>query len=124
MKQAIEEGFILDVLRNYVTYKSYYEITKTVAENPLFDTTRAQRRLRAFVEGHDATIKVKAQIMVDHFIEQLVKPKKLRGRARAMVVTSGIVNAIRYHTAISAYLAASAWFRALIAFSGKKTLMG
>ncbi len=125
MKQAIEEGFILDVLRNYVTYKSYYEITKTVAENPLFDNVRAQRRLRAFVEGHEATIKVKAQIMMDHFIEQVVLPKKLRGRARAMVVTSGIVHAIRYYQAINAYLAEqNAPFRPLIAFSGKKTVDG
>ncbi|WNV05946.1 DEAD/DEAH box helicase family protein [Candidatus Methylospira mobilis] len=66
MKQAIEEGFILDVLANYTTYKSYYEIQKSIADNPLFDSAKAQKKLRAYVERHQQTIAVKAEIMLEH----------------------------------------------------------
>ena len=68
MKQAIEEGFILDVLANYTTYKSYYEIEKSIQDNPLFDTKKAQKKLRAYVERHKQTIGTKAEIIVEHFI--------------------------------------------------------
>jgi type I restriction enzyme R subunit len=92
MKQAIEEGFILDVLANYTTYRSYYEIQKSISDNPLFETTKAQRKLRDKVEGDYRTIETKAEVMVSHFIEQVWKPKKLKGHAKAMVVTSPLID--------------------------------
>jgi type I restriction enzyme R subunit len=123
MKQAIEEGFILDVLANYTTYRSYYEIQKSIQDNPLFDTAKAQKKLRAFVEGHKETIATKADIMVSHFIEQVWKPKKLKGQAKAMVVTRNIESAIRYFFAIREILRReNAPFKAIVAFSGKKSV--
>jgi type I restriction enzyme, R subunit len=125
MKQAIEEGFILNVLANYTTYKSYYEIQKSIADNPLFDTHKAQKKLRAHVERHPRTINIKAEIMLDHFIEQVVTPKKLRGKAKGMIVTQNIEAAIRYHQAVSRRLADRGHpFKALIAFSGEKLVDG
>ena len=100
MKQAIEEGFILDILANYTTYKSYYEIEKSILENPRFDSVKAQKKLRAYVEGHKETIAVKADIMVGHFLEQVVGAKKLKGKAKGMVVTRNIETAIRYFFAV------------------------
>jgi len=104
MKQAIEEGFILDVLANYTTYKSYYEIQKSIQDNPLFDTAKAQKKLRAYVE----TIATKADIMLNHFIEQVWQPKKLKGKAKAMIVGRDIKTAILYFFAIRD---ARHWFR-------------
>jgi len=125
MKQAIEEGFILDVLANYTTYRSYYEIQKSVQDNPLFDTTKAQKKLRAFVEAHQETIATKADIMVSHFLEQVWTPKKLKGQAKAMVVTRSIETAIRYFVTIRKILKReNASFKAIVAFSGTKTVDG
>ncbi|MDH0120665.1 type I restriction endonuclease [Stutzerimonas stutzeri] len=125
MKQAIEEKFILDVLEKYTTYKSYYEVQKSVEENPLFDTAKAQKKLKAFVEASPRTIEVKARIMVDHFISSVWQAKKLKGKAKAMVVTRNIECAIRYFFAIrTALQEANAPFKALVAFSGEKTVDG
>lgn len=125
MKQAIEEKFILDVLEKYTTYKSYYEVHKSVEENPLFNTVKAQKKLKAFVEASPKTIEVKAKIMVDHFISNVWQAKKLRGKAKAMVVTRNIECAIRYFFAIRAALQeVNAPFKALVAFSGEKTVDG
>jgi type I restriction enzyme, R subunit len=125
MKQAIEEGFILNVLANYTTYKSYYEIQKSVEENPLFDTKKAQQKLRAYVERSQHTINTKAEIMLDHFIPQVVNTKKLRGKAKGMIVTQNIEAAIRYYKAVTKLLDAQGNpFKALIAFSGEKTVDG
>ena len=125
MKQAIEEGFILDVLSNYTTYKSYYEIEKSIEDNPLFDTKKAQKRLRSFVEKNPSTIATKAEIMLDHFINNVVKTKKLKGKAKGMVVTSNIETAIVYHQAIVKKLEELPNpFKAIIAFSGKKEIKG
>lgn len=125
MKQAIEEGFILDVLANYTTYKSYYEIEKSIEDNPLFDTVKAQKRLRAYVEKHKQTIAIKAEIMLDHFINNVVNKKKLKGKAKAMVVTQSIESAIRYYHAIKDLLKQRGNpFRIAIAFSGSKTVDG
>ena len=125
MKQAIEEGFILDVLANYTTYKSYYEIQKSIQDNPLFDTTKAQKKLRAFVEGHQETIAIKADIMLSHFLAQVWGQKKLKGKAKALVVTRNIETAIRYFFAIRDGLkTANVPFQALVAFSGKKIVDG
>jgi len=72
MKQAIQEGFILDVLGHYTPVASYYRLAKTVADDPQFDTKKAQKKLRRFVEGHDHAIRLKAEIIVDHFHEQVL----------------------------------------------------
>lgn len=125
MKQAIEEGFILDVLANYTTYQSYYEIEKSIADNPLFESVRAQKKLRAYVEGHKATIAVKAEIMVDHFLQQVVAAKKLKGQAKGIIVTRSIISAIRYFQAVRSELERlNAPFKAIVAFSGKKMVDG
>jgi type I restriction enzyme R subunit len=125
MKQAIEEKFILDVLEKYTTYKSYYEVQKSVEGNPLFDTAKAHKKLKAFVEASPKTIEVKARIMVDHFMSSVWQAKKLKGKAKAMVVTRNIECAIRYFFAIrTALREANAPFKALVAFSGEKTVDG
>ena len=125
MKQAIEEGFILDVLSNYTTYKSYYQIRKSVEDNPRFDSAKAQKRLKAYVEKNPTTIHAKAEIMLDHFMNHVVMPKKLRGKARGMIVTQSIESAIRYYQAINQLLDQRGNpFKAIIAFSGEKTLDG
>ena len=125
MKQAIEEGFILDVLANYTTYKSYYEVQKSVEDNPEFDTALAQKKLKAYVEGHQETIDTKAALMVDHFLKNVIAKKKLRGEARGMIVTRNIECAIRYYHAVQKELRAKdANFQGIVAFSGKKTVDG
>ena len=125
MKQAIEEGFILDVLANYTTYRSYYEIQKSIEDNPLFDTAKAQKKLRAYVERHPQTIAAKAEIMLDHFIPQVINTKRLKGKAKGMVITQNIEAAIRYYQAISRVLASrGAPIKVLIAFSGTKEVDG
>ena len=87
MKQAIQEGFILDVLRNYTPVKSYYRLAKTVEGDPEFDVKKARKKLRLYVESHSKAIRDKAEIMVDHFLEQVIGQNKIGGQARAMVVT-------------------------------------
>lgn len=125
MKQAIEEGFILNVLANYTTYKSYYEIQKSIADNPLFDTNKAQKKLRAAVERSQETIDTKAEIMLDHFIDHVVIPKKLRGKAKGMIITQNIESAIRYYNAVSRLLADRGNpFKVLIAFSDEGKVDG
>jgi type I restriction enzyme, R subunit len=125
MKQAIEEGFILDVLANYTTYKSYYEIQKSIEDNPLFDTLKAQKKLRAFVERNPRTIETKAEIMLDHFLTNLVNKKRLKGKAKAIVAAQSIESAIRYYFALNELLKKRGnHFRIAIAFSGKKKLDG
>ncbi|CAG5013070.1 hypothetical protein DYBT9275_05331 [Dyadobacter sp. CECT 9275] len=125
MKQAIEEGFILDVLANYTTYRSYYEIEKSIEDNPLFDTAKAQKKLKGFVEQHRQTIGTKAEIMLDHFISKVVNTKKLKGKAKAMVVTQSIESAVRYYFALKQLLKDKGDpFSIAIAFSGKKEVDG
>lgn len=125
MKQAIEEGFILDVLANYTTYKSYYELEKSIEDNPLFDTSKAQKKLKAYVEKHKQTIGTKAEIMLDHFTSAVVNQKKLNGKAKAMVVTQSIESAIRYYQALNQLLNKRGNpFKIVIAFSGEKEIEG
>ncbi len=125
MKQAIEEGFILDVLKHYTPVNSYYRLIKTVESDPEFDTKRAKKKLRRYVESHDHAIRLKAEIMVDHFHEQVLALNKIGGQARAMVVTSGIERAIQYHHAISEYLAErKSPYKAIVAFSGEHDYAG
>lgn len=125
MKQAIEEGFILDVLANYTTLKSYYEISKSIEDNPLFDSTKAQKKLRAYVEQDQQTINTKAEIILDHFIPNIVNKKRLKGKGKAMVVTQSIVSAIKYYKALKRILADKGNpFKIAIAFSGTKKVDG
>jgi len=119
MKQAIQEGFILDVLKSYTPVSSYYKLVKTVDSDPEFDTKRANKKLRHYVESNSHAIRLKAEIMVDHFHEQVMDLKKIGGQARAMVVCSGIERAIQYYYAISAYLQKrKSPYKAIVAFSG------
>ena len=125
MKQAIQEGFILDVLAHYTPVASYYRLAKTVEDDPEFDVKKAQKKLRRFVEGHDHAIRLKAEIMVDHFHEQVIARNKIGGAARAMVVTNGIERAIQYFHAIRDYLRErKSQFRAVVAFSGEPEFGG
>ncbi len=120
MKQAIEEGFILDVLKSYTPVDSYYKLVKKIEGDPEFDTKKAQKKLRRYVESHDHAIRLKAEIMVDHFHEQVLAAGKIGGQARAMVVTSGIERAIQYFHAFKAYLAERKNpHQAIVAFSGE-----
>ena len=125
MKQAIQEGFILDVLAHYMPVNSYYRLAKTVEEDPEFDVRKAQKKLRRFVEGSDHAIRLKAEIMVDHFHDQVLAQNKIGGAARAMVVTNGIARAVQYYHAIRDYLAErKSRYRALVAFSGEHEFGG
>lgn len=125
MKQAIEEGFILDVLANYTTYKSYYEIEKSIEDDPEFDTIKAQKKLRIAVERDPRTIATKAEVMVEHFISKVFNTKKLKGKAKGMVVTQSIESAIRYYQAIQSILKDKGQpFKIAIAFSGTKKVDG
>ena len=125
MKQAIEEGFILDVLANYTTYKSYYEIQKSIKDNPLFDSVKAQKKLKRFVEHKGQPISIKAEIMLDHFISKIVNTKKLKSKAKAIVATQDIKSAIRYFFALNKLLEAKGNpFRIAVAFSGAKKVKG
>lgn len=120
MKQAIQEGFILDVLRSYTPVESYYKLVKKIEGDPEFDTKRAQKKLRKYVESHDHAIRLKAEIMVDHFHEQVLALNKIGGKARAMVVCNGIERAIQYFHAFQAYLAErKSPYKAIVAFSGE-----
>ncbi|MDO8670059.1 MAG: DEAD/DEAH box helicase family protein, partial [Dehalococcoidia bacterium] len=125
MKQAIQERFILDVLQNYTPVESYYRLTKSVEDDPLFDTKRAQKKLRRYVESHEHAIRAKAEVMIDHFHEQVLGRQKVGGKARAMVVTSGIARAIQYYYAFEEYLKErKSPYRAIVAFSGEHEFGG
>ena len=123
MKQAIEEGFIMDVLTNYTPIRRYFNLVKSIDDNPQFDSKRAQRKLRQYVENHEYAIAQKAAIIVDHFNDSVFAPKKMGGQARAMVVVDGVDRAIRYYNAIRELQHQRELpFRALIAFSGSRKL--
>ena len=125
MKQAIQEGFILDVLAHYMPVQSYYKLAKTVEEDPEFDVRKAQKKLRRFVEGSGHAIRLKAEIMVDHFHDQVLAQNKIGGEARAMVVTNGVERAIQYYHAIRDYLRErKSRYRAFVAFSGEHEFGG
>jgi len=120
MKQAIQEGFILDVLKNYTPVASFYRLMKTVESDPLFDTKKAQKKLRKYVESNTHAIREKAEIMVDHFHAQVMGHRKIGGEARGMVITSGIMRAIEYFHAINGYLIERKLpYKTIVAFSGE-----
>lgn len=125
MKQAIQEGFILDVLKHYTPVKSYYRLAKTVPGDPEFDVKKARRKLKAYVEGHKKAIRDKAEIIIDHFHEQVIGQRKIDGQARAMVVTGSIDRAIKYFHAFNDYLAKiKSPYKAIVAFSGEPEFEG
>lgn len=119
MKQAIDEGFILDVLRHYTPVSSWYRLAKTAENDPDVDVSRTLQVLRSYVEGHDHAVATKAGIIVDHFLDQIIARRKVGGEARAMVATDGIGRAIDYWRSISAALAKrGSPYKAILAFSG------
>ena len=125
MKQAIEEGFIEDVLKHYTTYNSYYKIVKAIEADPEFEKKQAQKKLRAFVESQPETIQQKASIIVEHFHTQVIDKGKVGGQARAMVVTSSILRAIEFYYEISRLLEErKSPYKAIVAFSGSKNYGG
>lgn len=125
MKQAIQEGFILDVLKYYTPISSYYKLMKTVQDDPMFDKKRAQKKLRSFVESDSYTIAQKAGMMVEHFHEQVISKGKIGGQARAMVVTSSIPRCIEYYFAINKCLEARhSPYKTIVAFSGEHKYQG
>ena len=125
MKQAIQEGFILDTLGNYTTIDSYFNLVKKIDDDPEFDSKRAQRKLRRYVEGHEVAIRSKAEIIVDHFHESVFKPGKIGGQARAMLVTDGVERAIDYYGAIGDCIAERGYpYRPIVAFSGERDYKG
>jgi type I restriction enzyme R subunit len=120
MKQAVEEGFILDVLKSYTPVDSYYKLVKKTEDDPEFDIKKARKKLRRYVESHDHAIRLKSEIMVDHFHDQVLAAGKIGGQARAMVVTSGIERAIQYFHAFKTYLVErKSPYQAIVAFSGE-----
>lgn len=125
MKQAIQEGFILDVLKHYTTIDSFYKLMKTVEDDPMFDKKRAQKKLRSFVESNEFTIAKKAAMMVEHFHEQVIAKAKIGGQARAMVVTASIPRCIEYYYAINKCLAdRHSPYKTIVAFSGEHKYQG
>lgn len=125
MKQAIEEGFIMDVLKHYTTYDSYYKILKACQDDPEFEKKQAQKKLRAFVESQPETIEQKASVIVEHFHSLVIDKGKLGGQARAMVVTSSIIRAIEFYYVISKKLQErNSPYKAIVAFSGTKEYGG
>jgi type I restriction enzyme, R subunit len=117
MRQAIEEGFILDVLANYATYKAYWRLLKKVEDDPRYDKKKAQYLLKSFVDLHPHAIGEKVRICVEHFAAQA--QGEIGGKAKAMIVTRSRLHAVRYRLAVDKYLAERGYpFKALVAFSG------
>ncbi|EAL3909642.1 type I restriction endonuclease subunit R [Campylobacter upsaliensis] len=122
MKQAIEEGFILDVLKGYITYASYYKIVSK-NDNREYDKKKANAKLKAYVTNHIATIEKKATIMIEHFFQNICK--KIGKKAKAMIVTSSRENAVKYYLFFREYLQENyPEYQALVAFSGVKEMEG
>lgn len=125
MKQAIQEGFIVDVLQNYTPVESYWRLAKAINDDPAFDRTRTLKRLRHYAERHSLSVRKKAEIMVDHFLEQVIGSRKIGGQARGMVVCDGVDAALEYFRAISAHLSElKSPYKAIVAFSGEREFAG
>ncbi len=117
MRQAIEEGFILDVLLNYTTYTAYWRLLKTIEDDPRYDKSKAAFLLKSFIELHPHAIDQKIRIMVEHFATHV--QNRIGGRAKAMIVTRSRLHAVRYKLAVDRYLRERGYpFQALVAFSG------
>lgn len=119
MKQAIEEGFIRDVLQNYTTYQSYYSLLKMIKDDPAYDKIKAQKKLKVFVESHKHAISKKTAVIIDHFMDNVIRKRKINGLAKAMIVTGSRISAVKYKRAFDKYLAATNNpYKAIVAFSG------
>src|SRR5438105_9324307 len=117
MRQAIEEHFILDVLENYTTYKTYWSLLKKIETDPHYDRTKASLLLKSFVDHHEQTIAKKVAIIIEHFAGQVAQ--RIDGRAKAMIVTRSRLHAVRYKHAVDKYLKVHDYaYKALVAFSG------
>lgn len=120
MKQAIEENFILDVLLNYTTYQSYYSLLKKIEDDPQFDKNKAQKKLKIFVESNTFAIAKKTELIIEHFMDNVIRKKKINGLAKAMIVTSSRRNAVKYKKAFDKYLSDKGIpYKAIVAFSGE-----
>ena len=121
MRQAIEEGFILDVLTSYTTYATYYRLLKAAEDDPNLPKKKAARALAKFMSLHPHNIEQKTEVIVEHFRRSVMH--RLGGRGKAMVVTSSRLHAVRYKLAFERYLAENGYqdVRPLVAFSGKVT---
>ncbi len=120
MKQAIEEGFIIDVLQNYTTYQSYYALLKKIEDDPEYEKLKAQKKLKAYVESHEHAIKKKAILIVQHFMENVIRKKRMGGFAKAMLVTGSRANAVKYKKTFDEYLhKINSPYKAIVAFSGE-----
>lgn len=119
MRQAIEEGFILDVLQNYTTYEDYFNLLKTIEDNPKFEKSKARRLLKSFVDSHDLVIDKKTEIIIEHFAEEVMN--RIDGKAKAMLVTGSREQVVKYKRAFDKYLSENEYnFEALAAFSDFK----
>src|SRR5881296_1186872 len=117
MRQAIEEGFILDVLKHYTTYATYYKLLKACEDDPNVERKKAARALARFLRLHPHNIAQKTEVMVEHF--QTVTRHKIAGRAKAMVVTGSRLEAVRYKQSFDAYIKEKGYpIKSLVAFSG------
>lgn len=125
MKQATQEGFILDVLKYYTPVDSYVKLAKTIESDPEYDVKKARKKLRAYVENHQKAVRDKAEIMIDHFHEQVIGQNKIGGKARAMVVTGSIQRTIKYFFAFQEYLSEiKSPYKPIVAFSGEPEYNG
>lgn len=119
MKQAIEEGFILDVLKNYTTYHTYFKLVKSIEEDPEYDKKAAKRKIAKFIGTDERTIEKKAEVMLDHFMNAVIATRKINGHAKAMIVTASRKSAVEYKRVMDRLLAEkNVPFKALVAFSG------
>lgn len=122
MKQAIEEGFILDVLQNYTTYKTYYQLNKEIQDDPTLKTNEAKRQIARFVQLHETNIAQRVEVIIEHFRTTVMN--ELNGHAKAMVVTGRREEAVKYRQAFEEYVAKKGYkdIKALVAFSGKVSI--
>ncbi|OZH53577.1 hypothetical protein AFK68_16690 [Hydrocoleum sp. CS-953] len=125
MKQAIKEGFILDVLQNYTTYKTYCRLQKKIIDDPEFNIKQAKKKLKRYVEEHPENIAKKAEVMIEHFLSNVISKGKINGKAKAMVVSNSIKSAIYYKLAFDKYLSKiNSKYKTIVAFSGSKEIDG
>ncbi len=122
MKQAIEEGFILDVLENYVTYDTYFRLNKEIEDDPKLKTSDAKRQIARFIQLHETNIAQRVEVIIEHF--RTTVAQELNGHAKAMVVTESRAGAVKYRQAFEDYVTKKGYkdIHALVAFSGKVTI--
>ncbi len=124
MRQAIEEGFILDVLQNYMTYHAYYELEKAVESDPTFKTNKARRQVARFAHLHPTAIGQKVEVIVEHFRRHVLA--EIGGQAKGMVVTGSRESALKYFLGLREYITKQGYtdITPLVAFSGELTVDG